>query len=105
MTDKSTHGEKTEKIEKSEKTEKREFLPEKAFRLSDVLPDAAGAYFAEIRDINDAVKDADVVLDTNVLLIPYGAGSGSLTAITDIYESLRKSKRLYIPAQVIREFI
>lgn len=81
------------------------YSAENAFLLQDLLPDASDAYAADVRDIGEAVKDADVVLDTNVLLIPYGAGTASLSAITAVYDSLVSGKRLYLPAQVVREFI
>jgi transposase-like protein len=97
MTEKAKHGAEGEK--------NIDFSPERAFLANELLPDAAAAYAAEIRDIKDAVKDADVVLDTNVLLIPYGAGTASLAAITSVYDTLKNSDRLYVPAQVIREFI
>lgn len=71
----------------------------------EVLPNAADSYAAQVRDINNAVKDSDVVLDTNVLLLPYGAGSDSLKAITKIFEKLTAESRLHLPAQVVREFI
>jgi hypothetical protein len=83
----------------------REFSLDRAFLASDVLPDVASSYGTQIRDIKDAVKDADVVLDTNVLLLPYGAGTDSLNAITKVYDALTTGKRLHLPAQVVREFL
>src|SRR5260370_38439269 len=53
----------------------------------------------------ESVKDhCDVVLDTNVLLLPYGTGSKSLTKIRDVYEKLKKQRRLFLPSRVAREF-
>lgn len=87
------------------KEDKREFSLDRAFLAMELLPNAADSYTAQVRDINNAVKDSDVVLDTNVLLLPYGAGSDSLKAITKIFETLTAENRLHLPAQVIREFI
>ncbi|NTU73748.1 DUF4935 domain-containing protein, partial [Candidatus Roizmanbacteria bacterium] len=47
----------------------------------------------------------DIVLDTNVLLIPFGAGADSLTEIVKVYSEIKERQRLYIPAQVAREFV
>ena len=47
------------------KDEGREFSLDRAFLAMDLLPNAADSYSAQVKDINDAVKDSDVVLDTN----------------------------------------
>lgn len=45
-----------------------------------------------------------VVLDTNVLLAPYRSSSEALEAIVKTYETLKQEHRLFVPAQVAREF-
>ena len=59
---------------------------ERVFLANDVLPDAAGALVDRIDSIDDAIKTADIVLDTNVLLLPYGAGASSLKEIIDVFK-------------------
>ncbi|WP_321476497.1 PIN-like domain-containing protein [uncultured Paludibaculum sp.] len=54
--------------------------------------------------LGDAVKDGLIVVDTNVLLIPYTTGRASLEQIRKTFESLTKERRLRVPAQVAREF-
>lgn len=54
-----------------------------------------------VRDIKDKCI---IVLDTNVLLIPYTVGKHTLGEISGVYERLAKQKRLIVPAQVAREF-
>ncbi len=44
------------------------------------------------------------MLDTNVLLVPYGIGKDSLQKISETYENLIHDERLIIPGQVCREF-
>lgn len=90
---------------KKEKQDESSFDVDRAFLAMELLPNAAEAYGASIRDISDAIKDSDVVLDTNVLLLPYGAGSDSLEAITKVFEKLSADHRLHLPGQVVREFI
>jgi hypothetical protein len=82
-----------------------DFSVERAFLALELLPDVAGAFSSEIRRLEEAIKDADVVLDTNALLLPYGAGADSLGRIVDVYRKLAQAKRLSIPEQVAREFI
>jgi transposase-like protein/rRNA-processing protein FCF1 len=68
------------------------------------FPDAL-ALVAEHIPVLDSVHDqCDVVLDTNVLLLPYTTGSDSLKEIAAVYQRLHKAKRLFVPAQVSREF-
>ena len=45
-----------------------------------------------------------VVLDTNVLLVPYTVSKTSLQAIRNAYLQLIELKRLVVPGQVAREF-
>lgn len=52
----------------------------------------------------DVVDSCMVVLDTNVLLVPYTIGGKSLLVIEDLFRSLAFEQRLVIPGQVAREF-
>ncbi|MEQ8192830.1 MAG: PIN domain-containing protein, partial [Candidatus Eremiobacterota bacterium] len=54
----------------------------------------------------DKIKDnCYIVLDTNVLLIPYKTGTKSIEEITELYSKFIREKRLKIPGQVVREFV
>lgn len=87
----------------SDKTQKP--TKERVFLIEEVLPDASGFFEDEPQGIENAVEKADIVLDTNVLLIPYGAGQSSLTEIVGVYNKIKIQGRLFIPAQVSREFV
>lgn len=78
---------------------------ERVFLADDLIPNAAEAFRNPVLPLEDAIKIADVVLDTNVLLLPYGAGSSSFTEIIKILRQLRDQNRLFLPAQAAREFI
>lgn len=93
------------KQRKEETSQNREYSLDKAFLSSEVVPNAADAFCATTRNIDEAIKDAVFVLDTNVLLLPFGAGASSLKQITEVYRKLNSENRLLIPAQVAREFI
>jgi len=78
---------------------------ERTFLADDLIPDAAAAFGYQVPSVEEAIKTADIVLDTNVLLLPYGAGSGSLGEIIKVFKPLAEKKRLFLPGQVAREFI
>lgn len=78
---------------------------ERVFLADDVIPNASNAFLDQVLPLEEAIKTANVVLDTNVLLLPYGAGSSSLAAIIKVLNTLGKKQRLFLPAQVAREFI
>ncbi|QGQ71873.1 PIN-like domain-containing protein [Halomonas sp. PA16-9] len=51
-----------------------------------------------------SIFDCIVVLDTNVLLIPYTLRSEDVVEIEKVYESLSKRDQLLLPEHVAREF-
>lgn len=57
---------------------------------------------SSLEDIND---DCIYILDTNSLLVPYSSGKESIEKIREVFERLISEQRLYIPAQVAREFV
>ncbi|MBF0585292.1 DUF4935 domain-containing protein [Prosthecochloris sp. N3] len=78
---------------------------DQVFLIEEILPEATGFFEEEPQGLELAIGDADIVLDTNVLLIPFGAGAASLIQIAKVYSEIKGRNRLYIPAQVAREFI
>ncbi|MDC6379923.1 PIN domain-containing protein [Pseudomonas graminis] len=86
-------------------SDKTEYDLSSAFRAQRVLPDAVKAFSLRSRPLAEAIGDADIVLDTNALLIPYGAGAASLNQIIDILSRLANENRIYLPAQAAREFV
>ncbi|MGK3958952.1 PIN-like domain-containing protein [Sorangium sp. So ce118] len=69
-----------------------------------VYPDAQ-AIFSSPQLGLDAIKDdCCVVLDTNVLLVPFDVGKDSLEQLRRTYQNLVKQKRLVVPGHVAREF-
>ncbi|WP_241077183.1 PIN domain-containing protein [Achromobacter xylosoxidans] len=55
--------------------------------------------------VKAVASDTLLVLDTNVLLVPYGVGGSKLSAIEEFYKGLIKENRLFVPARVLREFV
>lgn len=67
---------------------------------------AAKVFSWQGTDLGQSVTNREswVALDTNVLLLPYGAGKSSFREILEAYRSLSRQDRLVVPGQVAREF-
>jgi len=90
--------------QKDEKSQK-DVPIERVFLADDLLPEAPEALLNQVESLENAMKTGDVVLDTNVLLLPYGAGANSFKDVIKVFEKLKNEGRLFLPAQVAREFI
>jgi transposase-like protein len=77
---------------------------EAVFLAETLLPDATAAFAVQKLSAASVLPQADVVLDTNVLLLPYRAGTSSLKQIEAALTPLRDSGRLFVPGRVAREF-
>ncbi len=69
-----------------------------------IFPDPAQLFDFSPLGLNEALRDGIVVVDTNVLLVPYTTGRASLEQIRRCYACLTQDGRLRIPGQVVREF-
>lgn len=69
-----------------------------------LYPDAAGIFSFQPKTLDEIKADCRFVLDTNELLLPYKVGSHDLEEIRKVYRTLLGEKRLFVPAQVAREF-
>lgn len=74
------------------------------FHHTEAFPDAASVFGMALAPLEEVKDRALVVLDTNVLLVPYTVNSKSLDAIRVTYQRLKAENRLFIPAQAAREF-
>ena len=77
---------------------------EKLFGMNDLFPNAESLFSYSLRPVEEIMGDCLVVLDTNVLLLPYNTGKTTLDQISKIYKRLIDKKRLIVPGQVAREF-
>jgi transposase-like protein/predicted nucleic acid-binding protein len=80
-------------------------LSDRVFLAEEVTPNVIEAFRHDVCSIDNAVLNAVVVLDTNVLLLPYSAGGNSLKQIISVFRKLGAESRLVVPAQVLREFV
>lgn len=83
--------------------EKDKFLQDPLV-LRSVYPDAGAIFSFKPESLHDVMPDCLVVLDTNVLLVPYSTGKESLEEIRRTYTALATQNRLVVPGQVAREF-
>ncbi|MCU5582506.1 PIN-like domain-containing protein [Bacillus toyonensis] len=60
--------------------------------------------FIKTKPLNEMIKDATVVVDTNVLLSAYQTKPVTFDTILNILQELVNEKRLKIPSHVVREF-
>ena len=74
------------------------------FYSNRVLPDAAHLFDRKIPALKDVINKCIVVLDTNVLLLPYAGRKVNIVEVLGVYRKIKASNRLFIPAQVAREF-
>jgi rRNA-processing protein FCF1 len=69
-----------------------------------IYPNASQIFQTALAPLQDIKNDCLFILDTNALILPYSTGSQSLTEISKIYSKLKKARKLFVPAQVAREF-
>lgn len=74
------------------------------FILNEVYPEPAALFAFENKSVEEIYLGADIVLDTNVLLILLNTGSRGIAEVEKIYTKLIAENRLFVPAQVAREF-
>lgn len=74
------------------------------FYLNKVYPEAEKIFSTAFKSAEEIIKKGIIILDTNILLIPFDTNPKSLAEIKQIFEKYRNSNRLFIPARVAREF-
>jgi rRNA-processing protein FCF1 len=75
------------------------------FIANSIYPDVKSLFQFESKSLDEIKNDCVVVLDTNVLLIPYTIGSKSIHEIKGTFSDLISQNRLFLPEQVVREFV
>ncbi len=75
------------------------------FISESIYPDVREVFTFKPKPISELRDNALIILDTNTLLLPYVIGPNSIKEIKSAYTKLLKQNRLYIPGQVVREFL
>jgi rRNA-processing protein FCF1 len=74
------------------------------FIANQIYPDAQSIFSFSNKSIDVLKDECYIVVDTNVLLVPYTVHPKSLAEIAETYRSLAAENRLIVPGQVAREF-
>lgn len=74
------------------------------FYLDKVFPESGKIFSENFKPFSEIIKDGIIVLDTNVLLVPFDTNEKNVMDIKNIYLKYKQEKRLFIPARVAREF-
>jgi len=74
------------------------------FIANDIYPDPVQIFNSKFKTREEIKNDCFIVLDTNVLLLPYTTSEATLEGIKNTYTKLIVEKRLIVPGQVAREF-
>jgi len=74
------------------------------FYLEKTFPEPDKVFGFEYKSLDDLITDCVVVLDTNVLFVPFDTSEKNLDEIKSIFLTLKNHDRLFLPARVVREF-
>lgn len=74
------------------------------FYLDKIFPEADKIFSENFKSANEIFSSAIIVLDTNVLLLPFDTSEKNVSDIKSIYQKYKTENRLFIPARVAREF-
>ncbi|WP_337237469.1 PIN domain-containing protein [Proteus faecis] len=77
----------------------------KEFSKREVYPSPKDSFSFVLEPISEIKDEALVVLDANVLLVPFTTNIKTAEVIKDLYTRLAKSDQLFLPAQAIREYL
>jgi hypothetical protein len=74
------------------------------FYLDKVFPEAGKIFSENFKSAEQIIENAIIVLDTNVLLVPFDTNEKNVIDIKAIYLKYKSENRLFIPARTAREF-
>ena len=74
------------------------------FYLDRVFPEASKIFSEKFKTAEEIIANGIIVLDTNVLLVPFDTSEKNVSDIKSIYLKYKKENRLFIPAREAWEF-
>jgi len=75
------------------------------FSKRNIYPSPADAFRFSLEPIESIKDDALIVLDANVLLLPFTTNVKNVEAIKTVYGQLVQSDKIFLPAQAVREYL
>ncbi|WP_437308977.1 PIN-like domain-containing protein [Sorangium sp. So ce388] len=97
-------SEQRDKADKSKSKRKEPTSEDDLFVTKTIYPDAEAVFTARLKPLDALRENCIVVLDTNVLLVPFGVSKQSLDQLRKTYKALADQGRLVVPAHTAREF-
>lgn len=77
----------------------------KEFSKKEIYPSPKASFGFALEAISEIKDEALVVLDANVLLLPFTTNVKNVQAIKELYTRLSKNDQLFLPAQAVREYL
>ncbi|MEI8615030.1 PIN domain-containing protein [Shewanella sp. PP-He15 brown] len=75
------------------------------FSKRNIYPSPAKSFGFALEPIETIKNDALIVLDANVLLLPFTTNIKNVEAIKAVYGKLVESDKIFLPAQAVREYL
>lgn len=75
------------------------------FSKRNIYPSPAESFGFSLEPIEDIKNDALIVLDANVLLLPFTTNVKNVEAIKAVYGQLVENDKIFLPAQAVREYL
>lgn len=76
-----------------------------AFSKMEVYPSPNQSFIFTLQSIEQIKESALIILDANVLLLPFTTDIKNVEAIKAVYQSLVESDQIFLPAQAVREYL
>ncbi|HCG8629057.1 TPA: DUF4935 domain-containing protein [Vibrio parahaemolyticus] len=75
------------------------------FSKKEIYPSPSKSFNFKLKPVLEVKDEALIVLDANVLLLPFTTGVKNVEAIKQVYQRLVVSDQLFLPAQAVREYL
>ena len=75
------------------------------FGKRNIYPSPAESFGFSLEPIEGIKDNALIILDANVLLLPFTTNVKNVEAIKAVYEQLVQSDKIFLPAQAVREYL
>ena len=75
------------------------------FSKREIYPSPSKAFGFSLESIENIKENALIVLDANVLLLPFTTNVKNVEAIKSVYQRLVQSDQIFLPAQAVREYL
>ena len=75
------------------------------FSKREIYPSPSKSFTFSLKSIDDIKENALIVLDANVLLLPFTTNVKNVVAIRAVYQRLVQSDQIFLPAQAVREYL